>query len=175
MMKGSISTKTGDSGTTDLIGGKRVPKDHPLIECLGTIDELNSFLGAAKAALGAEDQRAGGGDKTFDIIEGIQKDLFVLAGILAGSASPAPDERRLGALIGDLEAGQQPFRSFAVPGANVVSAQLHIARSVCRRAERSLVSLSRSEGIPPGVLPYFNRLSDLLFLRAQKEAGETGI
>jgi cob(I)alamin adenosyltransferase len=158
----SITTKTGDAGETDLIG-RRLPKDHLLFECLGTLDELNCFLGAAKAALKNRPDTA-------KIIEDIQKELFTLSGILAGAAIPVPDDRKLCACITELESKQKPFRSFALPGANTPSALLHIARTVCRRCERLLVSLNKSGEAPEGILVYINRLSDLLFLLAQGES-----
>ncbi|MDR1318863.1 MAG: ATP:cob(I)alamin adenosyltransferase [Treponema sp.] len=187
----SITTKTGDGGHTDLIGGIRVSKDHPVMECLGALDELNAFLGAAKAALrekdprdekvrpGADAKTGGPAADTGALIESIQKELFVISGLLAGSGAKAPPEGRLSAIIEELESAQQPFAGFAVPGANPVSAHLHIARTICRRAERRLAALGcarensggASPKLPPGILPYFNRLSDLLFLLAQREAG----
>jgi cob(I)alamin adenosyltransferase len=178
----SISTKTGDQGDTDLIGGRRVSKDHPVMECLGVIDELNAFLGAARAALGNGGGGTGALPQAAAVIEGIQRELFTVSGILAGSGAKSPGESRLGALIDELEKSRPPFTSFAVPGANPASAQIHIARTVCRRAERALVSLDRADKnsgpeqngaspkLPLGLLPYFNRLSDLLFLLAEQEA-----
>lgn len=172
----SISTKTGDGGETGLIGGRRVTKDHPLLECLGTIDELNAFLGDARAAWQSASPPA---SELCDaklhaitmgkIIIGIQEELFTVSGILAGSGAAAPGEERLSALIGELEAGQPKFTAFRVPGAGPVSAKLHIARTVCRRAERRLVGLDRLGELPEGILPWFNRLSDLLFLLAGQE------
>jgi cob(I)alamin adenosyltransferase len=161
----SIATKTGDDGHTDIIGNKRLPKNHPVVECLGTLDELNAFLGDAKAALN-------GSSRTAEIITGIQKDLFTLMGILAGM--PVPDggmgTDRLDNMIAQLESELPPFTSFAVPGANQASAKLHIARTVCRRVERRFVGLKFAGETKPAIVPYINRLSDLLFLLAQKEA-----
>ncbi|MDR0315295.1 MAG: cob(I)yrinic acid a,c-diamide adenosyltransferase [Treponema sp.] len=173
MQKGmSICTKTGDDGSTGLIGGKRLPKDHPLIECLGTIDELNAFLGDAKTAAH---------ESTAQIITAIQNELFTLSGVLAGSKAQIPGEKWLNALIAELEETQSaetppPPATFAVPGANPLSAKLHIARTVCRRAERRLVSLGSLNIIPPdeyrSILAWLNRLSDVLFLLAQQEAAQ---
>ena len=170
-----ITAKTGDGGYTDLLDGKRLRKDHPVIECLGTLDELNAFLGDAKTTL-APDAAA--------IITGIQKDLFSIMGILAGAPVPAGgmNEARLDSLIAELEASLPPFTSFAVPGANPASAKLHIARAVCRRAERRLIALNGeavsaeqtgSAKQSEAVTPYINRLSDLLFLLAQKQIAES--
>lgn len=170
----SICTKRGDGGETDLPGGRRVPKDHPLPECLGTIDELNSFVGDAKAAAGA--------GRIADILNSIQQDLIRAAGIIAGGTSIANSaesddsaesagEQRLSALIVELEAQLPPLSAFVIPGQGGVSAKLHIARAVCRRAERRLAALARAGEPDTGLLPYFNRLSDALFLLAQ--SGET--
>jgi cob(I)alamin adenosyltransferase len=162
----SISTLTGDGGETGLWGGDRVPKDHPRIECLGCLDELNAFLGDARAA--AKKNRTG------ELLLEIQKELFSLAGIAAspGDTLPAgvslPDDRRLGALVREFEEAR-PIKSFIIPGSNPAAAKLDIARTVCRRAERRLVTLDRAEGVPPALLRYLNRLSDLLFMLARFE------
>jgi cob(I)alamin adenosyltransferase len=159
----SISTRNGDDGCTNIIGEKRLPKDHPLLECLGTIDELDAFLGDAKAAL----QNI----STKEIITKIQKDLCPLMGILAGM--PVPDGgmgiNYLDLLIAELELELPVTSSFAIPGENPASAKLHIARTVCRRVERRLVSLDLDIEAKTAIVPYINRLSDLLFLLARKE------
>jgi cob(I)alamin adenosyltransferase len=160
----SIATKTGDDGYTDIIGGKRLQKNHPIVECLGTIDELNAFLGDAKTALS---------DKpTVEIIDGIQQDLLLLMGILAGMPVPPGGigEDRLVNLINQLEAELQPLVSFAIPGANPVSAKFHLARTVCRRAERRMIGVDLDRATEAVVVPYINRLSDFLFLLARREA-----
>jgi cob(I)alamin adenosyltransferase len=174
----SISTLTGDGGETGLLGGVRVPKDHPRIECLGALDELNAFLGDARAA--AKKPRTG------KLLLEVQKELFLLAGIIAapdtaaspkpgetaavppGAAPPVPDDGRLTAWVRELEEAR-PIRSFVIPGSNPASAKLDIARTVCRRAERRLVSLNRLEGVPDSPCRYLNRLSDLLFMLARFE------
>ncbi|MDR1278034.1 MAG: cob(I)yrinic acid a,c-diamide adenosyltransferase [Treponema sp.] len=161
----SICTKTGDDGTTGLGGNRRLPKDHIRIECIGTLDELGAFLGDAKTAM-RED--------TENIIEEVQRELVKLSALLAGAAeteteSGGPDEELLDTLIRRLEDTLPPLRIFILPGSSLASAKLHIARTVCRRAERRLVSLNREEGIPPPALRYINRLSDLLFLLARNE------
>ncbi|MDR1858715.1 MAG: cob(I)yrinic acid a,c-diamide adenosyltransferase [Treponema sp.] len=159
----SIVTKTGDDGHTDIIGGTRLPKDSPLIECLGTLDELNAFLGDAKVSLC--DTHA------IELITEIQKDLFSLMGIIAGTPVSAGGiyQSRLDQAVEKLEAEMPPLASFVVPGATVASAKLHIARAVCRRAERRLVGLDLCGETKTTAVPYINRLSDLLFLLAQKE------
>jgi cob(I)alamin adenosyltransferase len=165
-----ISTCTGDGGETGLLGGGRVPKDHPRIECLGCLDELNAFLGDARAA--AKKERTG------ELLLEIQKELFVLAGIVASpeglpaAGATPPDDQRLGVLVREFEEAL-PIKSFIIPGSNPASAKLDIARTVCRRAERRLVTLDRAEGVPPSLGRYLNRLSDLLFMLARFEERET--
>ena len=176
----SISTRLGDEGTTSVIGEKRYPKDHPLVECLGTLDELNAFLGDAKAAIAASENPSQNlnyphnAAHSREIISAIQKELFVVSGILAGSGSNSPDVKILDAYITNLEADLGAFTGFAIPGENPSSAKLHIARTVCRRTERCMVGLCRTNTIHPEtqrcLFAWINRLSDLLFLLAQKEA-----
>jgi cob(I)alamin adenosyltransferase len=168
----SISTGHGDDGSTQLSAGKFVPKDHPRVEFIGALDELNSFLGDAKVAALREQSRA--------IIETVQRDLFAAPLLLAypeteqetgGGLLPQGgriDPERLTALVRELEE-QYPMRGFVVPGKNAASAKLDIARTVCRRAERQLVALSREETVPPLLRRYMNRLSDLLFMLARAE------
>jgi cob(I)alamin adenosyltransferase len=168
----SISTGFGDEGDTQLSATKTVPKDHPQVEFVGDLDELNSFLGDAKAAAVLEQTRA--------VIESIQRDLFAVAPFLnAPDKEPGPgggilpqgggiDPDRLAALIHGLEE-QHPVRGFIVPGKNAASARLDIARAVCRRAERHLITLARQEPVPPRLRRYMNRLSDLLFMLARAE------
>lgn len=148
---------------TEIIGGKRLPKDHPILECLGTVDELNAFLGDAKTVLG---------DKhSVKIIDKIQTTLCTIMGIIAGMPVPAEDigKEYLNKLIADLEKELPSLVSFAVPGINPASAKLHIARTVCRRAERRVIALGLDAEIEEAVAPYMNRLSYLLFLLARKE------
>jgi cob(I)alamin adenosyltransferase len=174
----SISTGLGDEGSTQLIAGQFVPKDHPRIEFVGVLDELNSFLGDARAAVLREQTRS--------IIETVQKDLFVAPLLLGASDRPPKtggsllpqgggiDPERLTALIHELEE-RHPMKGFVVPGKNAGSAKLDIARTVCRRAERRLVALSREETVSPLLRRYMNRLSDLLFMlaRAEEEDGDS--
>ena len=169
----NIATKSGDDGYTDIIGEQHLPKNHPLIECLGTIDELNAFLGDAKAALGVSSEEEGNRCLR-EIISEIQKNLIKLMGVIAGMPVPfgGMDESRLDSLIKELESKMPPFASFAIPGVNPVSAKLHIARTVCRRVERCMVGLGLASETKSVVIPYINRLSDLLFLLAQKEAAD---
>ncbi|MDR1373809.1 MAG: cob(I)yrinic acid a,c-diamide adenosyltransferase [Treponema sp.] len=166
----SISTGAGDGGNTGLTGAlPRLSKDHPRIECLGVLDELSAFIGDARCIAAEE--------RTGSILEAVQRDLFVMAGALAGSGSAPPGMERLNSWVGELEAAA-PGGGFVIPGANAPSARLHIARTVCRRAERRLTALARREAetappdgaLPPAgpFIPYINRLSDLLFLLARK-------
>ena len=143
-----------------------IPKNHPISEALGTLDELNAFLGDAKAA-------CNDGCETAEIIEGIQKDLYKLMGYLAGvkpsqaGVEQMKDENnRLCVLIEKLKSELPSLTGFVIPGKNPVSAKLHIARTVCRRAERRLLDIKFEN-------EYLNQLSKLLFLLAQKN--EEGI
>jgi cob(I)alamin adenosyltransferase len=167
-----IYTRKGDSGETSLFGGDRVPKDHGRVEAYGTVDELNSVLGLAVALLPQEmeEWRAR--------LIAIQSDCFTLGAILAtpktGTARPdhIPDlpEARVTALemaIDELDDGLEPLTAFVLPGGSECSAALQLARSVCRRAERAVVTLSRSEDVEPIITKYLNRLSDFLFTLAR--------
>ena len=165
-----IYTRTGDEGTTGLFGGRRVPKSDPRIECYGTVDELNAALGLA-AAGGVAPALAGKLAK-------VQDELFVIGAHLA---TPPDDTRRL-ARVPDLDGGAvarleaevdeadaalAPLRSFILPGGSEPAARLHLARTVCRRAERLLVAFAAEHPVEPVVLQYLNRLSDWLFVQAR--------
>lgn len=164
-----IYTKTGDLGDTGLFGGPRVRKDAPRIEAYGTVDELNSVLGLARAA---------GLDNDLDALVGqIQNELFALGAQLA-TPDPAAHNtalvgpREIAALeqaIDRLEQGLAPLKQFILPGGTPAAAQLHFARTVCRRAERRLVTLTdqSTEPIAADIVVYLNRLSDLLFVMAR--------
>ncbi|HUN65756.1 MAG TPA: cob(I)yrinic acid a,c-diamide adenosyltransferase [Bacteroidota bacterium] len=163
-----IYTKTGDDGTTALLGGKRVPKADPRLEVYGTIDELNSAIGAARAA---------GIPRGMDRQMGeIQRDLFRLgAEIAAGSEKNIPagmeitgdDIGRLEKLIDELDRTLPPLRKFILPGGHPAAAAIHTARTICRRAERHLVGLSGRKRRDRNGVIYLNRLSDLLFTMAR--------
>jgi len=168
----SISTKTGDDGTTGLWSGERVGKDELRVECYGTIDELNSFLGDARRVVKTE--------KTAGIIDELQEDLFRVAGTLAtrGEAlyvQPILDEdvERLTDWVHELEAAV-PLKGFVIPGSTEASARLDICRTVCRRAERRAVALSRIENVDGNARRFINRLSDLLFMLARFEESAEG-
>ncbi len=173
-----IYTKTGDDGTTALGDGARVPKDHPRVAAYGGVDELNSVLGLLLAADPAQPEAA--------LLSAIQNDLFDVGADLC--VPPAPDEKpgarlrvtaeqaaRLEQAIDRLNAQLQPLRSFVLPGGELIAAWCHLARTVCRRAERDVVSLARQEEVNPQVVVYLNRLSDLLFVlaRVYNKQGQT--
>jgi cob(I)alamin adenosyltransferase len=174
-----IYTKTGDSGETALFGGGRVAKDHARVHAYGEVDELNSFIGAARACepVGFESP----------LLESIQRDLFSIGGQLA---SPEPNKvakalaktlipearvRELELAIDRADTEIAPLTAFVLPGGTPKAAALHLARTVCRRAERSVVALSHAEGVPPLILTYLNRLSDLLFTLARLANHRAGV
>lgn len=171
-----IYTKTGDRGDTSLFGGQRVPKDALRIEAYGTVDELNSALGLA---------RAENTDTHIDgILEVIQNELFELGADLATPQSVEKtkvkrmelrDVQALEKMVDDLQAALKPLRSFILPGGSPVAARIHFARTICRRAERAVVRLSRNEDIGDTVMVYLNRLSDLLFVLARYANARAGV
>jgi cob(I)alamin adenosyltransferase len=163
-----IYTKTGDHGETSLFGGQRVPKDALRIDAYGTVDELNSILGVVRSLKPHHEIDA--------ILQHLQEDLFALGADLATPAekSSAKTPRigpghseNLEKIIDSLESHLQPLTKFILPGGSPVGAQLQAARTVCRRAERLVVRLSREEKIGSPPLVYLNRLSDLLFVLAR--------
>ena len=172
-----IYTKTGDAGTTGLGGGRRVAKDSPRVRAYGTVDELNSAIGVA-LALGLTDRLTGE-------LGTIQNELFDLGSDLCW---PEDDERRsriptvqpkhvrrLERLIDELNEIVGPLTNFLLPGGSPGAAQLHLARTICRRAEREAITLSHEEPIGELVLSYLNRLSDALFVMARYENHERGV
>lgn len=161
-----IYTRTGDSGETSLLSGGRVFKDHPRIETYGTLDELNSLIGLLLTEALP--------DGTAERLERVQRSLFAMGAALAdaeGRLAHDPEawqvaaiERWIDAMDGELE----PLRNFIVPGGCRAAALAHVARTVCRRAERLATSAGRAQSpLPPGVLEYLNRLSDCLFVLAR--------
>lgn len=172
-----IYTKTGDDGETGLFGGGRVPKDDLRIEAYGTIDELNAFLGQARtAALPVE---------VDGVIARAQHCLFTIGAELA---TPDSNRSRIASIaeadVHSLEAGIDQLderlpllREFVLPGGSLAAAALHVARSVCRRAERRVVTLARLEGVTvsAGTIKYLNRLSDYLFVAARYANHASGI
>jgi len=170
----SIATRTGDDGSTSLLFGQRVPKDHPQIAAVGTFDELNAAIGFAKAASLVGARRLE--------LEAMQRDLVNIMGEVACAESDAgryiaskfaklspADLTRIDAAIAALEAQNLRFDGWATPGANVQAAALDVARTVARRAERELVGLTRhGRTVRPVVGQYVNRMADLLWLMARE-------
>lgn len=168
-----IYTKTGDAGETGLIGGIRVRKNDIRIEAYGTVDELNACLGVART--NSLSPSVG------QILNQVQDDLFYAGAALATpnsggrhSAGIEPEHvARLEAEIDEHDAQLEPLQHFILPGGTTAAAQLHLARTVCRRAERSVLSLSETQAVPPQIIVYLNRLSDLLFVLARYENKQT--
>jgi cob(I)alamin adenosyltransferase len=166
-----IYTRTGDSGDTGLFGGGRVAKDDQRVEAYGDVDELNAVLGMARAVETMP--------RIDEVLVPVQRDLFAIGALLATPdrdkmaqhlEKARIDEERitqLEHLIDDAEAELEPLRSFILPGGSPKAAALHVARTVCRRAERHVVTLQRKVEIPALVVIYLNRLSDLLFTLAR--------
>ena len=154
-----IYTRTGDGGETGLGDGSRVPKDSPRVAALGDIDELNSAIGALLAEPLPDGIRK--------IVESIQHDLFDLGGDVSvpGRATVSVGQvKRLESFLDELNAALPPLKEFILPGGTRAASLAHLARAVCRRAERSLVALTRSEKVDDTARIYLNRLSDLLFV-----------
>jgi len=180
-----VYTRTGDKGTTALVGGKRVPKDSPRITAYGTIDELNAVLGLARVF---NEERLAEGEKhgwLDEVFRRLQNQLFDL-----GSELATPDDavyegmfrigdaevKELEALMDRCQKDLEPLKSFTLPGGGRISGFLHQCRTVCRRAEREILALSRVEPIGEGPLRYVNRLSDVFFVLSRwvgKHLGET--
>jgi cob(I)alamin adenosyltransferase len=171
-----IYTRKGDEGQTGIWGGVRLAKDEARMEAIGSVDELNAVIGFAAAAV----QQAGcfnDGDPVPGLLESAQQDLLVagtelMAPSREGSGKDLPrladdDVTRLEAAIDDLTARLPELRNFILPGGTETAARLHLARAVCRRAERRLTTLRRSENVSPDVCIYLNRLGDLLFILAR--------
>lgn len=167
----SVTTKTGDSGQTSLFSGERVWKDDLRVDAYGALDELDALLGEARHAVTDPDTQA--------ILEGIQNTLYRVMGQLASknAAYPYPltqkDVEEITALAAELEE-KTPLTGFVLPGSLPASAKLDVCRAVARRAERQAVKLSRAEAVPPEILQYLNRLSDLLFMLARSVEAAAG-
>jgi cob(I)alamin adenosyltransferase len=168
-----IYTRAGDTGQTALAGGQRVAKDHLRIETYGTVDELNSFIGLARTTaeqLAKSTERLG---RFTAILRRVQHELFNLGSILATLPDDAhpkqprvthTDVEQLEREIDEANEELPRLRSFVLPGGSRLDAELHVCRTVCRRAERLLVSLAREESVPDEAVQYLNRLSDALFV-----------
>lgn len=172
-----IYTRTGDAGETGLFGGARVGKDDPRVEAYGTVDELNSCLGVVRALAPSA--------HTEEALQQIQSDLFTLGAELACMPGKEdklrmtpigePDVLRLEGWIDRSEAPLEPLKNFVLPGGSPAAAELHRARTVCRRAERRTLTAGRSSAVRAEVVIYLNRLSDLLFVFARYENHVSGI
>jgi cob(I)alamin adenosyltransferase len=169
-----IYTKTGDKGDTSLGDGSRVAKDHARVAAYGTVDELNAVLGILQSSLAPD----GAASAEKELLRQIQNDLFDVGADLCVPLSPEekagerlrvqPEQAsRLETAIDRLNASLAPLTSFVLPGGHPAAAWCHLARTVCRRAERDVVTLARAEKINPAVVVYLNRLSDLLFVLAR--------
>jgi len=179
-MSRSISTRTGDDGTTGLLYGRRLPKDHPQIEAMGSLDEFNAALGLAKATSTDAGRKAA--------IERIQHDLVALMGEIACVEADEPrhavarfakvveaDLARIDAAVAAIEAKEVKSDGWATPGATHHAAALDLARTAARRAERRVVALSRYvKTVRPLLLQYLNRVSDLLWLMAREAEDPAG-
>jgi cob(I)alamin adenosyltransferase len=174
-----IYTKTGDTGETALFGGGRVAKSHPRVAAYGDVDELNSTIGLVRAAQPV--------DFFDELLESIQRDLVSIGGNLAtpdpAKVRKALEKAQLSAtsvtafetIIDQADAELPPLQAFVLPAGSEKCVRLHLARTVCRRAERSVVELARQDDVPPLFLVYLNRLSDLLFTLARLANHRAGI
>lgn len=171
-----IYTRTGDQGTTSLFGGSRVPKSDLRIESYGTVDELNAFLAVVR------DQEVNKNREP--ILVKIQEHLFTIGAMLAtvpGNTSVkiphilATDAVMLEEAIDQMETRLEPLRNFILPGGHPSVSHCHVARTVCRRAERKIVGLAQSEPVDPNIILYMNRLSDYLFVLARAMAKELNV
>jgi len=172
-----IYTKTGDDGTTGLLGGARVPKDAPRVAAYGDVDEANAVIGSAAALARGP---------LLKLLAGIQKDLFAIGARLAdpthavasrrAKAAVTPAQvRKLEKAIDARERELPPLRAFVLPGGTPLGALLHQARTVVRRAERAVVALSHQADVEGGIVVYLNRLSDLLFVLARHTNHRAGV
>lgn len=178
-----VYTRTGDKGETGLVGGKRVPKDSPRIEAYGTIDELNSVVGLARA-FNEERLSKGQAHRYLDeILRQVQNELFDLGSELAtppDSHHPAiyrvgeKEVKRIEQILDGCQKELKPLKSFVLPGGGKIAAILHQCRTVCRRAERDILRLSRAEEIGVWPIKYVNRLSDLFFVLSRWVAKRMG-
>jgi len=177
-----VYTRSGDKGETGLVGGTRVPKDALRIEAYGTIDELNSVVGLARV-FNAEVRRNPASDRLEDMLKRVQNELFDLGSELATPSESfyegmfrvgSDDVKALERLMDECQKDLEPLNSFILPGGGTVSAFLHQSRTVCRRAERLVLRLSREADIGPWPLRYLNRLSDLFFVLSRWIAKHSG-
>jgi cob(I)alamin adenosyltransferase len=173
-----IYTKTGDTGDTRLVGGQKVRKDSPRIEAYGTVDELSSVLGIARTLLEAKDAPPGAAALAI-VLRRVQNELFNLGSDLATRpedlhpGQPVIREEHVTTLEREMDEWNDllpVLRSFVLPGGGLVGAHLHVARTVCRRAERAVVRAADQESVRPEAIRYLNRLSDALFVMSRHAA-----
>ena len=179
-----VYTRTGDTGQTGLVGGKRLPKDHPRIESYGSVDELNSVIGLALSFL-SQKEASKRREKLGLILEAIQQKLFDAGSELATLPGDeyegqitlqAENVEWLEEIIDAMNEELQPLKSFILPGGTSLNAFLHQARTVCRRAERDILKLNQIDLVNPEIIKYINRLSDFLFVAGRwvtETLGET--
>lgn len=167
-----IYTRAGDDGSSGLIGGRRISKNCPRLEAIGTVDELNALLGQAIAE--------GVSERLSPLFQNIQRRLFDLGTELAAEDVPSPPRIRedsvqqLEQWIDVLSDALPPLTQFILPGGSPSAAILHVARTVCRRAERRVMALQELESVTPHAIRYLNRLSDLLFVMARFQNFDEG-
>ncbi len=172
-----LYTKKGDQGETSLFGGSRVSKNHARVEAYGVVDELNALLGLARAESPAE--------AIDGVLQRLQKELFEVG---AGLATPDPNRQTVAPVsdshiarierdIDRFQTALPPLKHFILPGGGRAAARLHVARAVCRRAERRVMSLGDMDGqhVPDNAIPYLNRLGDLLFVLARAANAHEGV
>jgi cob(I)alamin adenosyltransferase len=170
-----IYTRTGDKGETGLLGNLRVSKDSLRVSAYGEVDELNSVLGVVSASSQNTEINT--------LLEGLQRDLFTMGADLASPAQKSRNAQRitkdmiaeLERTIDNLQGKLPPLGAFILPGGGQTGALLHFSRCVARRVERSIVALNREEGVNENMIPYVNRLSDLLFVMARFANHQDGI
>ncbi len=158
-----IYTRTGDAGTTSIVGGSRLPKDAPRIEAYGTIDELNSYLGliVSDTATPAPER---------SLLIKVQNTLFNIGGYLAGMPDPGVtdlDIKELEDSVDSMDRQLPPLHNFILPGGTKLAAHAHVARTICRRAERRIIALAADMELSPVMMAFINRLSDWLYIFAR--------
>jgi cob(I)alamin adenosyltransferase len=175
-MKYKIYTKTGDDGTSGLVGGNRVKKSDLRLEAYGTVDELNSWIGLIRSSLS--------NNEVSDLLMDVQNTLFIIGSKLASDEKgkqitgilviDSAKIEKLENAIDEYEASLPVINNFILPGGSVLSGYCHIARTVCRRAERNIIRMDEDPSMDKKIVQYVNRLSDYLFVLARKIANESG-
>lgn len=177
-----LYTRSGDDGTTGLFGGGRVSKDHPRVTSYGIVDELNAAIGLAAASCAGDDAVFG---RMCEIMIVVQSRLFEIGADLA-TPEDSKHEARVHRIepsqieeserwIDEIEGGNEPMTNFVLPGGTETAARLHLARTICRRAERAMVALGKNEPVNELAIVFINRLSDLLFAMARRANRAGGV